>query len=460
MTLRDVVAALRTSWWMLVAGVVIGSGLAFLWSSLQTPLYSSSTQLFVSTTDSTSTENAFQGSQLSQQRVASYAELLTGREMAERVIDRLDLDAGPDDLTASISASPIPGTVLIDVTVTDPSAEGAREIAEALGAEFPSFVDQLEAPDASGRAVVRVTTTEAPETASAPSSPQVARNIVLGALVGFMAAAAAAVARRQLDRSVRDPELVTSLTGVPVLGTVLRDEGLEKHHVMDRTGTSRSAEDYRQIRTSLQFLDVDQPPRVIMISSAVPSEGKTTAAVNLGLALADAGRRVTVVEADFRKPRVTRYLGLVSGTGLTNILSGTADVEDVVQKYGSDDFSVIAAGPTPPNPGELLASNQMAALLDKLRESNDFVLIDAPPLLPVADSTGLAVHTDGALLSVRYGVTRKDQLVQAVMTVERVGSRVLGVILNIVPPRGDIAAAHGYGYEYGYDVDRRPGTPG
>ena len=118
-----------------------------------------------------------------------------------------------------------------------------------------------------------------------------------------------------------------------------------------------------------------------MVSSALPSEGKTTAVVNLGLALADAGRRVTIVEADLRKPKVTRYLGMVGGVGLTNILAGTADLEEVVQRYGTGELSVIAAGPTPPNPGELLASSHMFSLLDKLRAANDFVLVDAPPLL-------------------------------------------------------------------------------
>ena len=111
-------------------------------------------------------------------------------------------------------------------------------------------------------------------------------------------------------------------------------------------------------------------------------------------------------------------------------------------------MSVIAAGPTPPNPGELLASSHMLSLVDKLRGQNDFVLVDAPPLLPVADSSGLAVMMDGVLLSVRYGVTTKDQLRQAATTLERVGAKTLGVILNIVPPKADVASAYGYGYAY------------
>jgi capsular exopolysaccharide synthesis family protein len=187
-----------------------------------------------------------------------------------------------------------------------------------------------------------------------------------------------------------------------------------------------------------------------MVSSALPSEGKSTAVVNLGLALATAGRRVAIVEADLRRPKVTQYLGLVGGIGLTNVLSGSADVEDVLQPVGEGGLSVIGAGPTPPNPGELLASGQMAALVEKLRADNDYVLVDAPPLLPVADATGLAVIVDGVLLSVHYGTTRKEHLQQAAATLHGVGARPLGVILNMVPARAPLALVSGRSERYGY----------
>jgi receptor protein-tyrosine kinase len=164
--------------------------------------------------------------------------------------------------------------------------------------------------------------------------------------------------------------------------------------------------------------------------------------------LADAGRKVAIIEADLRRPKVTRYLSMVGGVGLTNLLANTAELDEVIQVYGDGAVSVIAAGPTPPNPGELLASSHMLSLVDKLRGRNDFVLVDAPPLLPVADSSGLAPMTDGVLLSVRYGVTTKDQLRQAATTLERVGAKTLGVILNIIPPKAELASEYGYGYSY------------
>jgi capsular exopolysaccharide synthesis family protein len=446
--LREVPAAFRAAWWLPLVGVIVGSGVAALISSLQTPLYTTSTQLFVSTSDSTSTADVFQGGQFSQQRVTSYARLITGEELASRVIDRLGLDISPSELSEQITASAVTNTVLIEVTVTDASPVRAQSIAAVVGEEFTQFASALEAPDEGGQSPVKVTVTDRPEVPSVPSSPQASRNVAIGLVLGLLGGAGVVIIRARLDRTVKDPNVASEVTGAPIIGTVFQDRMLERQHVIVRTRDNRTAEGYRQLRTNLQFLNVDKPPKVIMVSSAVPSEGKTTVVINLALALADAGRRVTIIEADLRRPKVTRYLGLVGGVGLTNILAGTAAIDEVLQSYGSDEFSVIAAGPIPPNPGELLSSSHMSALVEELRGKNDYVLVDAPPLLPVADSSGLAVMMDGVLLSVRYGSTTTLQLRQAATTLERVGAKTLGVILNIVPAKAELASAYGYGYSY------------
>jgi capsular exopolysaccharide synthesis family protein len=454
MDFRQVLAALRERWWLPAIAAIVGGAAALAASLLTTPLYTASTQMFVATTQSTNPLDAFQGSQFGQARVTSYAQLVGGEEVATRIVDRLGLDLSPGDVSDLISATAQTETVIIDVTVTDTSPERAQQIAAALDEEFPAFVAELETPEDGGPSPVKVTVTDRPDVPTTPSSPDTARNVALGVLAGLLLGAALAIVRAYMDRTITDAAEASEVAGAPVIGAILRDEQLNRTHTIEGSGSARVAEDYRQLRTNLQFLNVDEPPKVIMVSSALPSEGKTTAVVNLGLALADAGRRVTIVEADLRRPKVTRYLGLVSGVGLTNVLSGTADIEDVAQKHGSGDLHVIAAGPTPPNPGELLSSSQMFSLVDKLRGQNDFVLVDAPPLLPVADSTGLAVYMDGVLLSVRYGSTRKEQLQQSAEMLQRVGARLLGVILNIVPPKVELATAYGYGYSYGYEAGK------
>jgi capsular exopolysaccharide synthesis family protein len=297
--------------------------------------------------------------------------------------------------------------------------------------------------------------TPRPEVPREPSSPQTLLNVAVGVALGLLLGAVLAVERVRLDRSVKAPKDGAELAGAPVIGTVIRDDGLGSRHVIDRSVSSRVAEDYRQLRTNLQFLNVDEPPKVIMVSSAMPAEGKTTVTINLALALAEAGKQVTILDADLRRPRVTKYLGMVGGVGLTNILAGTADLGEVLQTYGDTGVSVVGAGPTPPNPSELLASKHMSALIEELRGKSEYVLIDAPPLLPVADSTGLAVMADGVLLSVRYGKSRKNQLQEAAANLERVSARTLGLILNIVPPKAGISSVYGYGYSYGDDGKHR-----
>jgi capsular exopolysaccharide synthesis family protein len=448
MELRQVLAALRASWWLPLIGLMAGGAAALGLSLLQTPLYTSSTELFVAGTQSGSSSDVLLGSQFSQQRVTTYAQLVEGEEVASRILDRLDLDLTPDDLRGMIDATATTDTVLLSVAVTDTSAERAQQIAESLGEEFPDFVAELETPESGGPSPVKVTVTDPPEIPAAPSSPDTIRNLVLGVLIGLLLGAGIAVARAWMDRSVTDADEATDLVGAPVIGAILRDDDLNRSHTTEGSASSRVAEDYRQLRNNLQFLNIDEPPRVIMVSSAIPSEGKTTLVINLALALAHAGQRVVIVEADVRRPKVTKYLGLVGGVGLTNVLAGTAELDDVLQPYGVDALMVLAGGPMPPNPGELLASSHMQALLDKLRGQYDYVLVDAPPLLPVADASGLAPHVDGVLLSVRYGSTRKEQLRQAVVTVQRGGGKTLGLILNIVPPKASAAGAYGYGYSY------------
>ncbi|MGY1711352.1 polysaccharide biosynthesis tyrosine autokinase [Geodermatophilus sp. SYSU D00758] len=453
MELKEVLAAVRSAWWLPAVGLVIGAVAALLIGLAQTPLYTSSMRLYVSTTGSNSVADAYQGSQLSQARVASYAELVASERLTGRVVDSLDLPMTPDQLASAITARAVPDTVLLDITVTDPSPQRARDIAEALGEEFNAMVAQLEtSPDsaqAQATTPVSVSVIDAPQVPGVASSPRTQRNVALGALVGLLGGVAASVVRSRRDRSLRQTEEAARLTGVPVLGTVVRDEALQRHHLFSRAAIGGVAEDLRQLRVNLQYLDSENPPKSIVVSSACPSEGTTTLVINLARVLAEAGRRVTIVDADLRRPRVTRYLGLVEGAGLTDLLTGHAEVVDVVQEYGDEDLYVLSAGPIPPNPGELLASGQMRVLIDALKEKNDVVLIDTSPLLPVADGSSLAALADGVLLAVRYGETSREELQQAKTTLDRVGARTLGLVFTVVPPgsAAESASVHRYGYE-------------
>ncbi len=454
MELADLVRSLRLRWWLLVTGFFLVGAIALALSLLATPRYTATMQFFVTMRGSASTTEVYEGSQFSQQRVASYARLLTGEELARQVIDKLDLGVRPQELAASITATAAPKTVLIDVTVSDPSPQQAERIAEVLAETFIGQVGDLEATEA-GTSPVRITLTDPPEVPESPSAPQIPRNMAIGSIFGMLLGGGAAIARARLDKSVKDPQEAGDLTGAPVIGVVLEDPALRTGHTIDPARPTRALENYRQLSAQLPSIDTDDPPKTITVSSAMPSEGKSTAVVNLGLALAEAGWQVTIVDADLRRPRSTHYLGILGDVGLSDVLAGSANLADVIQVHSNTGMSVVPAGPVPANPSPLLASAHLSKVLDELRGKNDFVLVDVPAVLPVADATRMALMTDGVLLSIRYGHSRKDQLEQAATTLERSGATLLGVILNIVPANADIAGSLGDWTLYGPEDPQR-----
>jgi capsular exopolysaccharide synthesis family protein len=208
------------------------------------------------------------------------------------------------------------------------------------------------------------------------------------------------------------------------------------------------AEAFRTMRTNLQFDDVDHELGSVVITSSIAGEGKSTTCCNLAISLAQAGTRVILVEADLRRPKVADYMGLEGAIGLTNVLVGNLHIDDALQAWGNGNLHVLASGQLPPNPSELLGSQQMEHLLRELEGRADIVLIDAPPILPVTDAAVLSVMTSGVVMVVSAEKTRRDQVKRAASGITGVGGVILGTVFNKVPKRG--AESYGYGYGYGY----------
>ncbi|MCV2491136.1 polysaccharide biosynthesis tyrosine autokinase [Geodermatophilus sp. YIM 151500] len=466
MTYAQYLRSLRAGWWLLVVGLLLGGAVATGLTAASIPRYQTTTQLFVTTGGATDLAAAVQGGQFSQQRVASYARLLEGRGLMSVVIDRLDLPLTADELGERIDAVPVPDTVLLDVVVTDTSPRRALDISRALQDEFADLIGDLETLESSSDASVKVTVVSPPELPSTPITPRAVRDLAVGLVLGLLGGVGAALVRTHLDTAIRDRDAAGHALGAPVVGAVPFDASLTRKGVAGPNDTSRVAEAFRRLRANLLFLQVDRPPRVILVASPLAEEGKTTVAVHLAVALAESGQRVTLVEADLRRPTAVRSLGGISGAGLTNVLTGSADLDDVLQEHGGHGdgrLTFLAAGPLPPNPGELLASAAMHDLIGRLTERSDVVLVDGPPLLPVADAVGLAPLTDGVLLCIRHGSSRWEQVGLAAETLDRVGAVTLGAVLTLVPPRAAGVLDHGYGYaarshpRHGPDGRRRDG---
>jgi capsular exopolysaccharide synthesis family protein len=266
--------------------------------------------------------------------------------------------------------------------------------------------------------------------------------LALGLLAGLAVGVGGALARNALDATVKSPDQLRELTKAPNLGAIAFDRAVPKRPLtIQEDPQSPRSEAFRQLRTNLQFLDVDTPHKVIAITSSMPSEGKTTTLANLAIALASAGNQVLVIEADLRRPKLADVLGVERSIGLTSILSNRARPEQAIQHWSGGVFDVLASGPLPPNPSELLASQHMAALLSDLRNQYDVVLLDLPPLLPVTDAAAVAPATDGVVLVCRFRTTTRDQVSSAVAGLEAVSTPLLGTVFTLVPVAGPRAYA-------------------
>ena len=446
MELHGYARALRRRWLIVVSCVVLAVGAAALLVARETPSYRSTVRMFVSTPQSDGTA-AYQNGLFSQQRVVSYATLITGEQVAIAVIDDLGLPMTPRQLQSHLTSRVVPDTVLFELTDTDESPQQARDIANAAGRAFTSLVADLESPAPGVPAPIKVTTVDFADLPSTPSSPRPLRTFPLAIILGLLAGVGLALLREALDVTVKDLDRLGERVGAPALGLIGWDGDAKKFPLPVQTKPqSAHAESFRQLRTNLQFVDIDQNTKTFVITSALPSEGKTRTATNLALVLAQAGQRVILLEADLRRPRVNKYLGLVEEVGVTTVLLGQISLTEALQQYGDLPLQVLSSGKLPPNPSELLASERMQQLLAELRDLADVIIIDAPPLLPVTDAAILAREADGALLVVRHGKTTFDQVDRSMDNLRLAGGRLLGTIVNMTPARGSSAYAYAYSY--------------
>ncbi|MFI7589554.1 polysaccharide biosynthesis tyrosine autokinase [Spongisporangium articulatum] len=453
MTLAEYLRVLHRQWWLvtLLTCVALGGAAFYTWTS--TPIYTASTKMFVQVSNTDNDIAALtSGSTFTQQRVKSYVDIITSELVLEQVATRAGLRLTTSQLAGEITASSPLDTTLLEISVNDPDPRRAALIANTLSTVFPEFVEQLETPKNGGVSPVKVSLTDPAKVPTTPVSPRVPLNLALGLLVGLGLGVGAAVLRDQTNTSISGPADVERVTGAVPLGVVPFDRTTARQPLVDPGDQTGRAEAFRALRTNLQFTNVDDPPRIIVVSSPLPSDGKSTTSCNIALTLALSGASVALVEGDLRRPTLEHYLGISNGAGLTNVLAGQFDVRDVLVAYRAEDLAVLPAGPTPPNPSELLGSETMAALMQMLGEHFDYVIIDAPPLLPVTDAAVLSAVADGCVLVARHGKTSREELTLAKSSLEAVNARLLGTVLNFAPRK-----ARRNGYDYGYGApERRP----
>jgi len=280
-------------------------------------------------------------------------------------------------------------------------------------------------------------------------SPRIARNVILALFLGLILGIGMAFLVDYLDDTLKTREDFARYYGTSIIGEIARSApaGEEEREIVYLTKPeSPAAEGFRNLRTNVQFLNLDGSTRLLMVTSSNPEEGKTSVVMNLAAALTEMGRKVLVVEADLRRPVMGKFLAEKPSKGTTDIIMGTAALEEAVAETGSENLYVLMSGPKPPNPAELVSSQAMQKMLQGLREEYDYVIVDAPPVLAVSDAIAMAPMMDGVMVVASHGIATRDGAKHAMELLGKVETRVLGVVINNV----EMAGRYGYGYRYGY----------
>jgi capsular exopolysaccharide synthesis family protein len=463
-SLRGYLDVIRRRKWIIAATTAVAIAAAAGFTARQPSVYQSETKIVIG-----QGQSLFQipNGNVIQPFTATMSDLLKSHIVATRVIRELGLHDSPEGVLGNLHVSINPDTAVITARYDSTDPQRATRVLQQVAQDFSQLVRQRfgEPGQQPGRAA---TSTTPPITATVfdPAhplpgqvSPRPVRNLAVAAVLGLLLGLIGAFLREHFDRGLRRREDVEQAYGAPVIGQIPFRRSRNGKRTVAWEGTGEIAEAYRGLRANLQYLAVQRPLRTILVTSATPEQGKTTVAANLAVAIARSGASCVVIEADLRRPRLDTALEVPPiGPGLTSVLVGSTTVEDALRPIELPDpgagqeagrIAFVASGPLPPNPSELLSSTRMRDFLDEVSALFDYVLIDSPPVLPVADALELARNVDGVLFAVRRNRATSDEAREVRAMVDRLGIHLVGVVFTDVPPVG------GYGV-YGDAVAAQP----
>jgi capsular polysaccharide biosynthesis protein/Mrp family chromosome partitioning ATPase len=532
--LRHYVQAVWRRKWLILQFVVIIPALVLVLSLRQTKMYDATARVMVESPNST--VSAVAGQNLTDRppddrTVATLAGFVATPEIAQTVIDQLHLTTSTRDLLKHVASTPGTSANVIMITVSDHSPQQAAAIANAFATQFGNWRknSQTAAPTAAlaeiakqlaivkpgslayqnlvnQRAQLNVLSAlttggveigELAQVPTSPASPKPLRTTLLAIVAALIIGIGAAFLREALDVKIHTLEQLQELTQLPVIGTIA---ALPKgYHESDKLVTlddprSPAAESFRFLRTNVGFMNFNHDVKSILVTSPMPSQGKSTTIANLAVVMLRGGLRVAAVEGDLRRPALHRFFHVNNARGLTSVIAGQATLADAshlltfrdvavgassekigtkLQTVGPEDaarndalniiervvndprggaapksdglqLQLLTSGPLPPNPGELVTSQQLADIIDELKQKNDYVLVDAPPLFAVGDATTLAGRVDGVLVIINLETTTRDMIRQVEEFYARIPARKMGLVVTGVAPSSRSRGYHTY----------------
>jgi non-specific protein-tyrosine kinase len=511
--------ALLWHWaWLIIIVVVVAALGAFIISKLIPPVYEAKTTLLVDMAPSNKSLD-YNTLLLSSQLTQTYSQMLTKKPVLEEVTTRLGLkELDPKTITAR----PVSNTQLINIFVESTSAENAADIANMIVAVFADQVrslqemrfsaseqslqgqmldienkiqaandqlsetkiqsekDRLETTIANysqtysgllqsyeqvrlskAQTLSSIVQIEPAETPIEPKKPRIYLNVVIAGVVSAILAGGLIIGLDLINDTVRTPEQIVNKIGLPVLGVISHYKNTDGIPITESQPMSPIAEAFRTLRTNVKYAGagLDIPLRSIIVTSALPSEGKTDVLINLGIVLAQNKLRVLLMDADLRRPALHRRLGLDNLIGLSQIfVHPELGISYSLQPTRINGLTAITAGDSPPNPSELLGSQLMGTILEQLKNNYDVVLIDTPPALAVTDAAVILPYVEGMLLVIKPGTSSIAPLRRMVSQFQQLNANVLGVVFNDINVRNSSYGYYYKHYKYQNTYDTKDGS--
>jgi len=508
--------------WLIVLTTILAAGLTYFYYWNQNPIYQASSTLIVNEAPDTQSYDV-SAVMVSQRLIQTYIEMMTKKPVLREVIANLELSIDTGALRGKISIQQVGNTPLINVIVRDTDPQRAADIANEIGTVFAQQnqirqesryattkdslqlqlnktqeqIDSVEAAllelsDApenqsernrldliltqyrqtyantlqsyeqvrlkEAETLSNVITVEMAEPAGGAISPNITNNTAMGGVVGAVIAIGIIYLMDLLDDTIHGSDEISRYLNLPVLGVVRKING-NPAIVTAIKPRSPAAEDFRSLRTNIQFASVDYHLSTLLITSPTPTDGKSVIATNLSIVLAQGGQKVSLIDADLRRPRIHDYMQIPNQWGLTYLFTNKDNhLDGVLRKNKTLGLSIMTSGGLPPNPAELLGSDKMHHIIASIQSQSDVIVFDSPPLNAVTDASVLSKLVDGVILVIRAGVTKNVAAKQALDQLERVGANVIGVVLNSVNMnKGRYGTYYSYYSDYSESVTRNKG---
>lgn len=439
-TLMDLLKIIRKHLPTMIIAFVIVVAAVSAYTFLAPPKYTATAQAMATYNASQDGESISQqstgGTYISNQ-ITSYPTLAATEKVLKPVINELGLDETVDDLAGQITVTNPTNTAFVNIAAVDGDPKQAADIANAVAESLKTVIENdLYTGDTSP---VKVSIVQKAQTPLTKSSPKTVLYLAVGVVLGLIVGVFAALIKDLLNTRVEEPSDVRGVVRASSLGSVPVDDSLEsKRPVLVSQPNGAIAEEFRRIHTNIDFLQTDRTEGVgqlLVITSAQPSEGKTTMAINTAVALAEDGAKVLLIDADLRHPSVAHHLGIEGAAGLAHVLSGQMGPKDVVQSYWKPNLHILPGGKRPANAGVLLGSETMKLMVEQALTQYDYVIIDTAPLTVSNDGAVFGRWAKGLLLVVSRNVCEKKSLQEASDTLATAQVPVLGFIFNHADPK-------------------------